>query len=447
MERHNTDDLFKKMLENPPPMRPDLDALEDMNQRLEAAEKKPKRTLWWLLPLLFLPLLIGSFFFYNKYQTAQNTITQLNAQLSDIQVTTNTKSLKQKVTVIEYDTIVRTIYKDVYVSRNSKEIFKTPINKSGVFTNNSPYHFAIKKLNLAFANEVNTFDNSSFQPSQLELLRNGKVLSLGQLERLLADNDNLDGDNYSRTNNNYSIANEVEKLSFLDNRFHYEYPLPNSDHFLNLHPPSDIDRINPLWALVPTGLQLGVNWGPVGIINTTLGNNNVKTIGLLGEVEFTKHTRLQFGLEHLSTQLKAEGAEELSKFPAPMPDDPTDIISELYGDFKYLQIPLTFKYVFQPEKRLKPSFGIGMIARLPILKQLEYEFVNAQRGEYKQVQRLTTDGFAINNIRGMFGIEYNLYKGYSIQAEGFYNHQFGTPTNPYFKLRYGGINLGLKYKF
>jgi len=447
MEGHNTDDLFKKMLENPPPMRPDLDALEVMNQRLEEVGKEPKRPLWWLVPLLLLPLLLGSFFVYNKYQTAQNIIEELNTQLSDFQKNTKKEIFTKKVTIYEYDTIVRTVYKDVFVNRIREEIFETSTNKSGIFTDDSPYHFAIKKLNLAFTNKSNTFDNSSIQPSQLELLRNGKVLSLGQMERFLDNGNDIGRENYERTNKDYAKVNALNKLTFFNNRFFYEHPLPNSDHFLNLTPPSNIDKINPLWALVPTGLQVGFNWSPIGKNKTILGNNNVKAIGLIGEVEFTKNTRLQVGLDYLSTALKAETQEEFSLFPPATPDAPSDILSELYGDFIYLQVPLTFKYIFQPDKRWKPSVGIGIIARLPLKEQLTYEFFNGQIGEYKQLQDLTSDGFAINNLRGMIGIEYNLYKGYSIQAEGYYNHQYGTTTNPYFKLRYGGVNIGLKYKF
>ena len=110
-------------------------------------------------------------------------------------------------------------------------------------------------------------------------------------------------------------------------------------------------------------------------------------------------------------------------------------------------MPLIFKYVFKADKKWQPSIGIGVIARLPIKEQLKYEFVSIQGGEYNTILPFNDGSFSINNISGKIGLGYNFYKNYSIQAEGFYNHQFGEGTNPYFKLNYYGLNINLKYKF
>ncbi|GEM_PF-3099878 len=451
MERHNTDDLFKKMLENPPPMRPDMDALEDMNRRLDAAQTKRKRVVWWwLIPLLFLPFLLSTIFFYFKYQTAQNNLNELNLQLTDQQLNTQIDTLTQRITIYQYDTIFNQIYQDVIIQRNIPEIAALRASNGGIFVPPSLPNFGAPDLwaNSA-ATAFNTFDKSSFQPSQLELLRDGKVLSLGQMALVLGKHEvGVDKNKHSLERSQLtSLMRNIETLSFLDNRFQYEYPLPPSDHFLNLSAKSNVDRINPLWYLVPTGFQAGFNWSPFGLISLPTGNNNVKTIGFLGEVEFTKNTRLQFGVDYLNVPLSAESAEELSLFPTALPNDPADLLKELYGDFTYLQVPITLKYVFQPDKKWKPSIGVGMIARLPLKEQLRYEFLSSQGGEYTQAQPISGGAFSVENMRGTIGIEYNLYKNYTIQAEGFYNYQFGESTNPYVQFRYGGLNLGLKYKF
>ncbi len=69
MKEINKDDLFKKILETPPRMRPDLSALEDMNRRLDAAavEQDKKRGLlwWWVIPLLLHVQRHGTFFSYS----------------------------------------------------------------------------------------------------------------------------------------------------------------------------------------------------------------------------------------------------------------------------------------------------------------------------------------------------------------------------------------------
>lgn len=448
MERHNTDDLFKKILENPPPMRPSLEALEDMNRRLDATQTKQKRGVWlWLIPFLFLSLLGSNIFFYFKYQITQNSLHELNLQLTKQQQNTLIDTLTQRITIYQYDTVFNRVYQDVIIQRN---ISKTPAllasNGSYFLASRLP-NFGAPNLSANSAAAFNTFDKSSLQPSQLELLRSGKVLSLGQMALLLDKEEALRSNSSSTSLEKLSIVNEIDKLSFLDNRFNYEYPLPLSDHFLNLSAKSNVDRINPLWYLIPTGFQAGFNWSPLGIINSPNGNNNVKTIGFLGEVEFTKNTRLQFGLDYIKVPLSAETAEELNQFPVPTPNDPADILKELYSDFTYLQVPLTLKYIFQPDKKWKPSIGVGMIARLPLKEQLQYEFVSTQGGEYKQVQPINDGSFSVKNVRATIGLEYNFYKNYTIHAEGFYNYQFGVITNPYFQFRYGGLNMGLKYKF
>ncbi len=451
MERHNTDDLFKKMLENPPPMRPDMDALEDMNRRLDAAQTKRRGVVWWWpIPLLFLPFLLSSIFFYLKYQTAQNSLNELNVQLTNQQLNTQIDTLTQRITIYQYDTVFNRIYQDVIIQRNISEIPALLATNGSVFKQPHLPNFGIPDLTANSAAAFNTFDKSSFQPSQLELLRDGKVLSLGEIAAVLGNSgiEIKDNSNNSQARSTLGLLMQhIETLSFLDNRFQYEHQLPPSDHFFNLASKSNVDRINPLWYLVPTGFQAGFNWSPFGVIKLPTGNKKVKTIGFLGAVEFTRNTRLQFGVDYLDVPLSAESAEELSLFPTVLPNDPADLLKELYGDLTYLQVPITLKYVFQPTKKWKPSIGVGMIARLPLKEQLRYEFISSQGGEYTQTQPISGGTFSVENMRGTIGVEYNFYKNYTIQAEGFYNYQFGESTNPYVRFRYGGLNLGLKYKF
>jgi len=267
----------------------------------------------------------------------------------------------------------------------------------------------------------------------------------------LLDNAENTNDFKANTNqlNNEPFLNvsDIKKINYSTNRFKYNHPLPMSDHFMNLATKREVDHINPLWYFVPTGFQIGFNWNPVGIAKLPNANNKVKTIGLSGEIEFTKNTRLQIGLEYLSVPLSAEAPEEFSQFPTITPNNPDDILKELYGNFTYLQVPLTFKYVVQPAKKWSPTVGIGMITRLPLKEEFQYEFVSIQGGEYTNNQPLNEGSFSISNWRATAGVDYNFYKNYTLQVEGFYNHQFGDNPNTYFNLRYGGLNLGLKYKF
>lgn len=443
MEKHNTDDLFKKMLEHPPPMKPDMAALEDMNRRLDEAEAAKQNRkgvfFWWLFPLLLLPFLLGTCFFYIKYQTAQKTINELNLQLTDSSIDT----INQTIVIQQFDTIFNTIYQDVIVQRIQDKPAAILAANSTTFGASFLPNSGNNYFNSVIADVFNTFVKISSHPSQSDLVRNGKAVSLSTMGSMLEETK---GTNSSIAANNWSTIEPIPSLSLLGERFNKAQLLPLSDHFFALSAKNN-ENINPLWYFIPTGFQAGINWNPISRINLPGSNNNAKTIGLTGEIEFTKNTRLQFGIDYLNVPLKAESIETLNQFPSMMPNDPADILNELYGNFKYLQIPITLKYVFQPNKKWKPSIGIGMIARLPIKEQLKYEYISAQTGEYSLFQELPASGFTTKNWRASIGLEYRLYKQISIQGEGFYNHEFGTSTNPYFKLRYGGLNIGLKYKF
>ena len=447
MEKHNTDDLFKKLLDNPPPMRPDMEALEDMNRRLEEVEEKRRKVLpLWLFPLLLLPFLLSSIFFYWKYDNAQKTINEINSYSTKQQIDT----LTQRITIYQYDTIVNTVYQQEIVKVPRVEKAPLPVLAGNAFSTSLFQNIGFGKTTPSFSGaNFNTFDVSSLQPPQLGLLKDGEVLSLGGIKHSLqkavlsVKEEDMEAGTITY---NWDIIRQLEVLSFLDNRFDYEHRLPPSEHFFALTAKSS-NRINPLGYLVPTDFEIGLNWSPLGLASLPGSSNSVKTIGFLGEVTFTKNTRLQFGVDYLSVPLKAETPAEVAVFPSVAPLDPSDFFKEIYGDFTYLQVPLTFKYVFQPEEKWQPSIGVGMIARLPLKEQLRYEFLSVQGGEYTQNQSFNDDSFSINNLRGTVGLDYRFYKNYTIHAEGFYNYQLGAATNPYFQLRYGGVTIGLKYKF
>ncbi len=454
MEEINKDDLFKKILEMPPRMRPDLKVLEDMNRRLDAAavEQDKKRGLlwWWVIPLLLLPFIFGTFFFYSKYEQAKKTIIEKNLQLTTLSSTIQKNQLDtaiQRLTVYQYDTVYSTVYQDVIVKRKIEQSNEVIVgNQIGFYQSFSPALATNTFKPIVFSPLDDLVTNTS-TPSSAGIYRNDNSLSLGSIASLLSADktpNNQGIETVSKTDYDWSITLAINSLSFLNNRFEYERPLPPSDHFFALSTKKGTERINPLWYFVPTGFQAGINWSPVSFLGT---NFTGKSIGLTGEVEFTKNTRLQFGLDFLTISTKANSPDEFNHFPRITPNDPTDFYKEIYGDFTYFQVPLTLKYVLQPDKKWRPFWGIGLIARLPLKEQFRHEFISVQGGEYRLTEPLNEGAFSVKNMRGAIGVEYSLRKNISLQGEGFYNYEFGAASNPYFNLRYGGVNLNLKYKF
>lgn len=440
MEKHHTDDLFKKILEQPPPMRPRIEDLEDMNRRLEEENRKQKKTFFWMLPfLLVLPFLGATAFYYFKYQTANQLIEQLQTK-KEIVETKDT--VHQRITIYQYDTIKTVIYEEV-IAQLPKENTALPTNKGHLpyitFAEKNFYKDDPLKKN-------NTFDKSSFQPSQLVLLKDEKVLSLSWLKSILQQGTTLkEIDIAKNPKPNWSITEKIGTLSFLVPSLTYQHPLPPNEHFFTL-PTIRKRNTNPLGYFIPTGFRGGVSYSPVGrTINSSL-TNNMFSWGIIGEIKFTDRTSLQLGIEQLSLSLEAETPQEVALFPPNLPISDTDFLQEVSGNFKYLQLPFTFQYYFHPDKIWNPYVGIGMIARLPIQAQIQYEWASTQ-GEYRQTSILNNESFSINNLRTALGIEYTFFTDYTLQLEGYYHHSFEATANPFFQLRYGGLNMGLKYNF
>jgi hypothetical protein len=450
MEKKDTNDIFKKILEQPPPMLPDMEALKDMHRRLDEHEerkaKEKSALLWWLIPLCVLPFLFSSMYFFSKYQTAQKNLEILNSQLAQNHVNLKASAidtLTQRITIYEYDTILNTIYQDQIINRKkSKSSFAA-----------REYAF-ISSLSPSLRNEgtqphidaINTFKYSSIQPFHPELHRAGKVLSTNQLVQLLHQEQLAIA---SETNNllpknKAVIAPPLPPVAFLNSIFKLEQPLPEVD-FTTYQ--SDAKRsINPLWHLTPVGFHVGLNLSSVGFTKISGLNSYLFNIGLAGEIEFIQNARLQVGFDYLTIDLETESPEEISRFPPITPDDPSDRLKEVNGDFAYLQIPITFRYIFPTHKKWKPVIGVGMTSILPISENLEYEFISQQRGDYDIKGSVNSTSFSTKNIRGILGFEYKFSKKYSLQTEAYYNYGFEENENLLFNARYGGLNLGLKYK-
>ena len=156
---------------------------------------------------------------------------------------------------------------------------------------------------------------------------------------------------------------------------------------------------------------------------------------------------LNIGVELLRENFEAKQASQIALFPAGIPDDPADILSEVKSNFSYLQIPVTLEQRFFIGEKFRPSVQFGFVAYQPIKQQFTYEFVNASIGEYKNSQSFTDGDFSFDNLRVGAGLDYTFTEKLSAGMQFTYQHGFSQAPNEYFNLRFWAVNFGLQYQF
>lgn len=465
MDDKHFDKTLKDILNNPPLFEPAPQAISDMRDRLDKAmapRRKRVGLLWWLIPLLSLPFLFSSIFFYNKYKNANQTAYDLKLQLSEFQKDTN-ENIEHHTTYF-FDTIYNTIYRDVIVERNIKSKDEAAnanyYANAGIGTyNNRPFlvpsqnvDLWTKNAQLPFANILSK--NHSISSFGEKSPFGSKDVSLNDLSAILSLSSKLiEKLNEESPEEVRERDKQIQGIAYATIQPIYSWRKPVlSKAFENLPEPKLVEPkrdINPLLYFVPTGLQVGAHFNPITLASGLPGSDNsASTFGISANIKFVKNVALKVGLDKLDIGFKIYPEEDdFNTYPAAIPDNPDDILKELKGQFSYLQVPVQFRYLFGKEKGVRPFIGIGMIARKPIKQQFLTEYDTQGGDEYYKPVKIGNSGFDVKNLHGSIGVEYNFWKSFYAVAEGYYHHSFEQPQDAYFKLRYFGLDLGLKYEF
>jgi hypothetical protein len=423
---------LKDILENPPPFEPDTAAISDMKKRLNESDVKSRRGiwgLWWLIPFLLLPFLLGGVFFLNKYQELNQKLDELNIQLSHFQRDT----AHEHYVTYHYDTLYNTIYKDVFIERRFEKSVVPPPSLKGFYrpysghSNLSEMHsltdflvyrngqnLGTKGLNLANLPGLSSLDNPLSKEELLaDLIRNERIDNIG-LKVI---------DSYSR----------FEKIEDKLNDPKWE---------------PTIHKANPLLYFVPKGGNIGGNYTPIVAGKANSKGYSGKSFGINGSLEFYGGIEMSLGLERLNFGFEVKESSQFANYPLLPPDNTNDALSELKPSFSFLHIPIVFKKYFRKDKDLKPFFGVGFVAQKPLKQTFVYEYIDdVSNDEYKLNQSFRDGDFSFDNLRTNIGLKYRLLDHFSAQAELVYHYAFNQGSEEYFKLRYWGANVGLRYHF
>lgn len=435
MEDNYLDKKFREILENPPQMEPPESAIEDMRNRLTGEGERKKRgmvlPIWWpfLLTILFV---LGSFLFFQKYQSLNQKFDALNLQLTEIQNDT----LINKTIVYQFDTIVNTIYKDVIIERRYEKAAGFTENErrnNAVFSSNNFNLFGKKSYGNSEQNRYQAFSNwrnvSGFSPQKIGLTNPNNPLLPKEYEDI------------------FEISKDVAAIDFLDLKYLKMGEIDQDliDKLNDAKPSSKKPKKNLIYCFQPVGASVGIHATPYLSANLPDGFVPGRSFGINAELHFIKNVHLRLGIERLSMNFELKDAAIGNRYPIANPDDPLDVLHELKANLSYLQIPIELKKGFRDGKFFQPYLHVGFSAVGPLTQKFTYEYINAG-GEYKTAQSLKNGVFSINNLRAGFGGDFSFGKKYKAGLEMYYQHGLEMGEGEYFKLRYWGVQASLQYQ-
>ncbi|MFK7807944.1 MAG: outer membrane beta-barrel protein [Saprospiraceae bacterium] len=445
MDENYIDKKLKDILESPPEFSPDEAAVADMRRRLGATPPKKRTAIFpFLWPLLFLPLFIGAWFFYKKYEKLEKAFTVLNSKFIDQQNSTHTRdSIFTQQTIYKIDTVYEIRYQVKYLTEAGEE----RSNRNPSQSSYSSYFYY-----------SNRFENSRNSPKNI-------YWSLGDYRNsLFAQSPGSSYFNRGRNpfqNNNSpffkndisldkAAANNTFDLLLLD-RLSPFLKVANNDSTIIARLEDEIEpalakrRIPTKYFFMPSGYTLGVKYSPVVLPITDYGAT-ASAFGIYGGIKFPRNQELTVGVEYLQLNFEIEDAAQISEFPVVAPTDPTDVLHEAKGNFSYLQIPVILSQRFRNGKDFQPRVSAGIVAYRPIAYDFVFEYIDGT-GEYKTSTSLKEGSFSADNLRFGVGGEYRFWRKLSANFELQYQHGFSQETTAYFPLRFWGINVGLDYQF
>ena len=425
------DNSIKRILNNPPTFSYKEEHWDALAKQLDQMEEKPvgywERYAWllWLIPFL----LLGGWA-WHTIQKANQEIFQLKKQVEQVNIVNATiidTTTIQRSTVYVYDTIYQT--KTIYQEVVSPVKVALQLNKPASVSQQLQLAFEQKRV------------GSKFQQT---ILTPFSQMGIGGVQQVL-NQSNITAPVY--TYNEEAIKQPLTDIDLLQMDL-LDLPLRDMPLFLYDGPATATitEPDNSRLFLQPTGFSLGIEGSLLKLIHAPVLSTQGFTLGVSSDIHFGNNLSMSIGGEYLAYQYKVTNVEDLEAYPIVTPDNGRDVLNYLRVKSKYLQIPFGFKYKFQPMKLLKPYLGFGLIARKPIAKEIDYEFLGIME-EYYLNRSYNTKGLAINSWRGDIGVELALNKDWNAYIEATYDQDFRKSSFDFERIKYLNLRAGVLYNF
>lgn len=404
MDNQYFDDKLRGLLENAPEVQPDCETIKDFRRALRATKDSKQRRLW---PILFLPLLLGMFW-----------LAWRNSLLLD--------QFQQLAKRVEEGTKVDTIYQIEHIYRGDTIVQFVFLHAAFQNSNTFP----------AFANALPTFDKPI-----TGIQMGGSTGLSSHLFKYTSTNRHAEPDGIPLT----PIQTPFPKLpGFPVAPILYQRNLNNLG-WITQQPTLPLSKGEKrlLSFFRPTALHLGLQVTPLQLGPPPL-DGDFFSAGLQFHLAFPGKRSLGIYPQIVATSVKVETPEVFNEFPVVLPNDPSDELHEIKGQFQYLEMPLLLQQDFRLKGRLHPRISIGLVAAQSLRRSLNYEFY-ADDEEYSINGPISDPNFTLQHARLGTGLIYYFGKQFSLNTDLFYQFKFpGTPSQ-ILDLQYLGWSIGIRY--
>ncbi len=446
----NFEKNIRDKMSNPPELPFEERLWEDLSSRLKK-EKQQKNAAgffgsWPLLLAIFTTGL--ALLFYAKHYKAMKKVSQLEQQIQAWEENLTSNTTEKHVTVI-YDTIY-----------NLVEVGGQLVGRSEEHTsaNYSRREFAVAKASF-FSPPIMNIDQmksghaaipasssplAAFDFPQLVLLNYNQHLRKSQRQlNIQAPNKPL-----------YTRSTLLQPLPTLPTRTLTLEVIAPAANFPLMEVAARKQRKKLsyyLQKMKPTRFSLSGMMGTFTSLN--LGSSGFNLRGsAYADLHMGDHFVFTLGAEYFSNDFNRRIEEDEPGTPKGFPDLPSsnqeDLLTNIKGDFNYLQIPFGFKYLINPIRHFYPYVGFGIVASKSTRSRLEYEYTSLQGATHFVSQNsLLPNAFDLNGIWTSLGFQLRLNKNWYFLVEG--SSQFDLDKGKY---RYEDLELlkfsgGFKYTF
>ncbi|MDX2281560.1 MAG: hypothetical protein NW218_18375 [Saprospiraceae bacterium] len=224
--------------------------------------------------------------------------------------------------------------------------------------------------------------------------------------------------------------------------------LPSGFDMVVMVPAPAPPRVPLIRRLRPHDTGIGFTGGMVFPQTKDATPRNSYTLGLSGQMAFGNHLRLLAGAEHGWTNFKVNSSvlDNSNIPPPPTPPTPNDELDYVQVDQPLWDFSMGLRYIFAPEKRLRPFIGAAWMGEQTQEQTLRYNFKNQVTKEETITLVPRNDArFNANGLQIGMGAEWTFTKRLSLGLEGMYQRQYGASV-PLLAERWG-MKAGVSYRF
>ena len=459
MENNFFNQIRKEM--NSPPNYPVNEQLWDKLEARLDKRKEPKRGLLWAwLPwgLAIGAVAVAGILYLSQSKTMaqlsqlKQAIHEQNTQTAGL-ITSQTNQIKQQVVV--YDTIFNT----VVVNRHEDNLLNTKAS------------FPAYSANLLFggnrtANVASLLPGSFIHTSPSPFVFNSNKKSQPQNKYSKSDATTVKA-GYSPDEKQVSALNLIpdinSSLAFLPSHLLPISRYENKEDIefipIQLNKTTKKKKRKPadyyLTKLRPTGAAISGYIHRSHLLNLSSDINRARDWSELGrglrfEISYGKPFSFIIGLENRSDNfdfLYENNEKLLIGFPDIPSGNPGDVLHEVYGEFKYIQVPFGIKYKLVSKGWLHPYVGLGLVSKKAVVSNLKFEYFSFMQEYYVERQNLIPEVFQVDDMWTILGFQFNLKNNWNLFVEG--SSQFSLKQTGF---RYENTqmikwNLGIHYQF